>query len=319
MDRRVLLGSVLALSALPLGARAGDFGSYIASLQARAAAAGIPQDIIDQTTQGLVPNADVLRLDKHQPEFTETWATYSSHVLNPTRVAAGRAKAAEDANLLAAVTSQFGIASAALLGIWGIETNFGKTQGNFDVIQALATLAWDRNSSYFTGEAVAAMQIVANGQAPADRLIGSYAGAMGQPQFMPSVYLSTAVSFAGNGRPDIWTNDADSLASMGNYLAKAGWLPGEPSSEPVLAPADLNLAETGRKHEHTIGYWLRLGVQRLPGAPSVRQDSPAALLLPDGIGGEAFLLYRNFGVIRKYNPSDFYALAVGALGRMALV
>ncbi len=308
----------MALSALPRAARAEDFTSYIAALQARAAAAGIPQDVIDQTTQGLLPNADVLRLDKHQPEFTQTWATYSAHVLNPTRVAAGRAKAAEDLNLLAAVTSQFGVSSGALLGIWGIETNFGKTQGNFDVIQALATLAWDRNSSYFTGEAVAAMQIVANGQAPADRLIGSYAGAMGQPQFMPSVYLSTAISFAGTGKPDIWTNDADSLASMGNYLAKAGWQPDEPSSEPVLAPEGLNLSGTGRKQVRTVGYWVSLGVQRLAGAPSVSEDTPAALLLPDGAGGEAFLLYRNFGVIRKYNPSDFYALAVGALGRMAL-
>lgn len=299
-------------------ARAGDFASYLSALQARAAAAGIPQEVIAQTTAGLVPNADVLRLDQHQPEFTETWATYSSHVLNPARVAAGQDKARAAGSLLAAVTSRFGVAAAPLLGIWGIETNYGKNQGGFGVIDALTTLAWNRNSRYFAGQVISAMQIIANGQAPADKLIGSYAGAMGQPQFMPSVYLSTAISFAGNGRPDIWTSEADSLASMGNYLAKAGWVPGEPSSEPVLAPPHLDVNLTGRQEVRNIGYWNRLGVQRLPGAAAMSAATPAALLLPDGAGGQAFLLYRNFGVIRKYNASDYYALAVGALGSAAL-
>jgi membrane-bound lytic murein transglycosylase B len=318
MDRRGFVGLAVAAGLMPAAARAGDFGAFLAALRARAASAGIPGDLISQTTAGLVPNADVLRLDKHQPEFTETWATYSSHVLNQARVAQGRTKAVEAQNLLAAVTSRFGVAAPALLGIWGIETNYGKTQGSFDVIDALTTLAWDRNSAYFAGQVISAMRIVANGQAPAAKLIGSYAGAMGQPQFMPSVYLSTAVSFTGDGRPDIWTSDADTLASMGNYLAKAGWAPGEPSSEAVLAPVYLDLEMTGRENVRTIGYWTSRGVQRLPGAPLLSDEMPAALLLPDGKGGQAFLIYRNFKVIRKYNASDYYALAVGALGRMAL-
>ncbi|MDE8348043.1 MAG: lytic murein transglycosylase [Acidocella sp.] len=318
MDRRIFLATGIAASLLPMAARARDFASYLAGLQARAAAAGIPRDVITQTTGALVPNADVLRLDKHQPEFTETWETYSSHVLNQARVAAGQAKAAEAANLLAAVTSRFGVASGVLMGIWGIETNYGKTQGDFGVIDALVTLAWDRQSSYFGGEAIAAMKIIAAGQAPADKLIGSYAGAMGQPQFMPSVYLSTAVAFSGDGRPDIWSSDADTLASMANYLAKDGWRPDEPSSESVLVPPGINLAMTGRQNQRTIGYWTSRGVQRLPGAPRLSNEMPAALLLPDGAGGQAFLVFPNFSVIRRYNPSDFYALAVGALGRMAL-
>ncbi|MDE8343333.1 MAG: lytic murein transglycosylase [Acidocella sp.] len=318
MDRRVFLATGVAAAMLPVAARADDFTNYVARLQARAAAAGIPQDIIAQTTGTLVPNADVLRLDKHQPEFTETWATYSSHVLNQTRVAAGQAKAAEASNLLAAVTSRFGVASGVLLGIWGIETNYGKTQGDFGVIDALVTLAWDRESSYFAGEAIAAMKIIAGGQAPADKLIGSYAGAMGQPQFMPSVYLSTAVAFSGDGRPDIWSSDADTLASMANYLAKDGWRPDEPSSESVLVPSNIDPAMTGRQNQRTIGYWTSRGVQRLPGAPLMSNETPAALLMPDGADGQAFLVFRNFSVIRRYNPSDFYALAVGALGRMAL-
>jgi membrane-bound lytic murein transglycosylase B len=315
MDRRALLTGISLSLALPRMARAADFYSFLAALQARALAAGIPQGIVYQTTQNLTPNAAVLKLDRHQPEFTETWAEYSSHVLSATRIAAGQEKAAESVSLLAAVTSRFGVDAAALLGIWGIETNYGKSQGDFNVIDALTTLAWDRNSRYFSGQVISAMQIIANGQAPAQNLIGSYAGAMGQPQFMPSIYLSTAISFTGNGQPDIWNSDADSLASMANYLAKDGWQPGLPSSEPVLAPASIDPDNTGRENMQTIGYWEGQGVQRLPGAADLPDDTQAALLLPDGAGGQAFLVYANFSVIRRYNASDYYALAVGALGR----
>jgi membrane-bound lytic murein transglycosylase B len=182
----------------------------------------------------------------------------------------------------------------------------------------LTTLAWDRRSTYFGGEVIAAMRIIARGDAPMEKLLGSYAGAMGQPQFMPSVYLSTAVSFAGTGQPDIWSNDSDSVASIANYLARAGWQPGLPSSEPVLAPPGLDLGMTGRENVRTIDFWESQGVQRLPGGADLPGATPAALLLPDGAGGQAFLIYANFHAIRKYNPSDFYALCVGALGRMVV-
>jgi membrane-bound lytic murein transglycosylase B len=318
MFRRSLLALFPALPLLPASAAAGDFGNFLARLRARALARGIPQAVVDETTASLVPNTDVLELDRHQPEFTLTWAQYSSRVLNAGRIGQGRTKAQSSSSLLAAITSQFGIDTGPLLGIWGIETNYGTSQGNFDVIDALVTLAWDRNSSFFAGEAISAMRIVANGQAPATKLIGSYAGAMGQPQFMPSVYLSTAVSFTGSSQPDIWASDADSLASMANYLAKAGWQPGQPSSEAVLLSGAIDVSETGRENVRTIGYWLSRGVQRLPGAPDLPVQTPAALLLPDGAGGQVFLIFPNFRVIRRYNPSDFYALAVGALGRIIL-
>ncbi len=314
----MILSSVPALPLLPRLARADDFQAFLSRVRARARARGIPQSVIDETTAGLVPNADVLQLDRHQPEFTLTWAQYSARVLNAGRIAQGQAKARSARSLLAAVTSQSGVDSGPLLGIWGIETNYGTTQGDFDVIDALMTLAWDRDSAYFAGQAISAMRIVANGDAPARKLIGSYAGAMGQPQFMPSVYLSTAISFTGSGQPDIWNSDADTLASMANYLTRAGWRPAEPSSEPVLAPSGLDIAATGRENFRSLGFWLARGVQRLPGAPEVDLNTQAALLLPDGAGGEAFLVYPNFVVIRRYNASDYYALAVGALGRMAL-
>ena len=318
MQRRALLAALPVSLALPRAARATDFASFLASLPARAAADGIPSSVIAATTANLTPNAEVLRLDQHQPEFTETWATYSSHVLNQGRIQEGVTAFQNSQSLLAAVTSRFGVGAGPLLGIWGIETNYGTTQGDFNVIDALTTLAWDRGSSFFSGQVISAMRIVADGDAPAATLIGSYAGAMGQPQFMPSVYLSTAITFSGSGTPDIWNSNADTLASMANYLAKAGWAPGQPSSEPVLAPPNIDAALTGRAHFSTLDFWLGQGVQRLPGAAPLPGDSAAALLLPDGPAGEAFLIYANFRVIRRYNASDYYALAVGALGRMIL-
>lgn len=317
MLRRSLITSLALAPALPRVAWAGGFGSFLRNLKARALAAGIPGAIVQQALANLTPNATVLKLDKHQPEFTETWATYSSHVLSATRIANGQTKYAGTQNLLAAITSRFGVAAGALLGIWGLETNYGATQGDFNVIDALATLAWDRDSHFFAGEAISAMRIIANGDAPDSALIGSYAGAMGQPQFMPSVYLSTAVSFSGDGAPDIWTSDADSLASMANYLAKAGWRTGEPSSEPVYAKLS-SAAGTGRENVRTLSYWQSFGVQRLPGAAPLPADFPTALLLPDGPGGAAFFIYPNFAAIRRYNPSDYYALATAALGRSIL-
>jgi membrane-bound lytic murein transglycosylase B len=319
MQRRLLLTGLSMISVLPRAAWAQpDFASFLAALQARAVSAGIPAAIVRQTTGSLVPNQQVLKLDHHQAEFTMTWAEYSSHVLSQTRIAKGQAKAAASQPLLAAIVSRFGVSAEALLGIWGVETNYGANQGSFEVIDALTTLAWDRQSKFFGTQVIDAMRIIANGDAPAASLLGSYAGAMGQPQFMPSVYLSTAVSFSGSGAPDIWNSDADSLASMANYLAKAGWRSDEPSSEPVQAPDSINASNTGRKNVRTIAYWKAQGVRRLPGAAELPGSTPAALLLPDGAGGQAFLVYTNFSVIRRYNPSDFYALVVGALGRTVL-
>jgi membrane-bound lytic murein transglycosylase B len=308
---------MLPLLLLPRGTQAADFASFVAGLQARAAAQGIPDDIIQAQLGKLTPNAEVLKLDHHQAEFTLTWAEYSSHVLSAARVTAGQAKAQSAASILAAITSEYGVEAGVLLGIWGIETNFGVSQGGFNVVDALTTIAWDRGGGFFATQVLDALRIIADGDAPGGQLMGSYAGAMGQPQFMPSVYLTTAVAFAGNGPADIWGSDADSLASMANYLVKAGWEPGLPSSEPVYCPPNFNVAATGRENVQTVTYWEQYGVQRL-GASAVPESTPAALLLPDGAGGQAFLIYANFRVVRKYNPSDFYALAVGALGRMVL-
>lgn len=316
MLRRTLLAGLGGALALPgIGLAQGSFDVFLAQLRRRALAEGIPASVVSMTTDGLAPNQKVLQLDHHQPEFTLTWAEYSSRVLTQTRIETGRQKFGAVRAISTEITNRYGVQASIMLGIWGLETNFGANQGDFRVIDALATLSWERGSHYFSNEAIKAMQIIAMGDAPASHLLGSYAGAMGQPQFMPSTYLTTAVSFDGNHAPDIWHSDADALASMANYLARAGWQPGAPSSEAVLLGNGPDVGQTGRQYIQTIGYWEQLGVQRLPGALPLPADTPAALLLPDGPQGQAFLVFRNFYAIRRYNASDFYALAVGALGR----
>lgn len=315
--RQIMMG--LGLTALGIApAKAQDYGAFLSALRARALARGIPANIADAALDGLTPNQKIMKLDQHQAEFTMTWAEYSARVVSAARIKEGRGHALSEANLLAAVRSRFGVGADALLGIWGIETNFGANQGDFQVIDALATLSYLRGSTYFGNEAIAAMRIAAIGDQTLNRLIGSYAGAMGQPQFMPSVYLSTAVSFTGKGRPDIWSNDADSLASIGNYLARAGWQSNLPSSEAVLAPPQFPASMASRSNMKPLAQWLQMGLRRLPGHASLPADTQCALLLPDGAGGEAFLVYHNFSVIRRYNPSDFYALAVGIIGRLCV-
>jgi membrane-bound lytic murein transglycosylase B len=183
------------------------------------------------------------------------------------------------------------------------------------VVEALATLAWEgRRSSFFRPELIAALRILDHGDVTPARMTGSYAGAMGQPQFMPTSYLRYAVDFEGNGRRDIWTSKPDVLGSIANYLANSGWRGGEPWGEPVTLPSNFDTASVGREYRRPVGEWLRLGVRAANGAALARRDMQAAVLLPDGASGDAFLVYANFGAIRRYNPSDFYALAVGLLG-----
>ena len=183
------------------------------------------------------------------------------------------------------------------------------------MIEALATLAADgRHDGFFRTELLAALRILDHGDITLARMTGSYAGAMGQPQFMPSSYLTYAVDFDGTGRRDIWDNRNDALASMANYLAKSGWQAGEPWGQLVRVPAGFDAGPNGRDDRRSLGAWGRLGVTRADGAGFSRAEVLGAVVMPDGVGGEAYMTYGNFGVIRLYNPSDLYALSVGLLG-----
>ena len=211
---------------------------------------------------------------------------------------------------------RFSVDPGVITGIWGLESSFGTGMGDFHVVEALATLAWEgRRASFFRGELLAALRILDHGDVAPARMFGSYAGAMGQPQFMPSSYLRYAVDFEGDGRRDIWTSKPDVFGSIANYLAQSGWRGGE-----ALGPGGDAVGEFrpngDRPRQPQTGRRLgaaRACARRMAGrwrAPILQ----AALVLPDGPAGDAFLVYANFGAIRRYNPSDYYALVVGLLG-----
>jgi membrane-bound lytic murein transglycosylase B len=318
LTRRSLLAAVPAAVPLVAGGPAfaapdASFTSFLAGMGAEARRAGIRQRTLDRAFAGLAPNPRVIELDRHQPEFTMTWPQYRSRIVSPTRIARGRALYAQHRALLDAVTGRYHVAPGVIMGIWGIESNYGESSGNFNVIQSVATLAWDgRRAAFFRGELLSALKIIDAGDIAPERMLGSYAGAMGQPQFMPDDFLHFAVDWDGKGRRDLWTNLGDVFASVANYLAKSGWSDRVAWGEPVNLPAGFDSALAGRDKRRPVAEWVRLGVAV---AGRVPPETPAAVILPGGAGGEAFLAYHpNFLAIRRYNPSDFYCLSVGLIG-----
>lgn len=317
LARRSLLASSAVLASLGAStARATDsFVGFVAGLRADARRSGISDYTLQQALGGLQPNAKVLELDRHQPEFTMTWDRYRATRVSDQRIANGRDALRQSRAWVQAAAARFGVDPGVIVGIWGLESNYGGYTGGFGVVEALATLAWEgRRASFFRPELLSALRILDHGDVTAPRMTGSYAGAMGQPQFMPSSYLRYAVDLDGDGRRDIWDSRADVLGSIANYLARSGWRPGEPWGQAVRVPADFDASLAGRENRRSLGEWMRLGVAPGRGGRFARPDAPAALVMPDGAGGEAFVTFANFAVIRRYNPSDFYVLAVGLLG-----
>ena len=316
LTRRVCLAAPLA--SLPFTAAAKDpFGVFVAGVRAEAVRAGVRGATVDAAFEGVQPNPKVMELDHHQPEFTLTWAQYRQRVLPQSRLDLARETYAKEQGQLADITARYGADSRVVMGIWGLESGFGAHTGTYRIVEALATLAYDgRRAGYFRGELLNALRILDAGDVSPHAMTGSWAGAMGQPQFMPSSYLHYAVDADGDGRRDIWTDRADVFGSVANYLAKCGWRAGEPWGQAVRVPAGL-AGRTGREVVRTLGAWQALGVRRADGRPFSRADVRGAVVMPDGEGGEAFMVYANFNVIRRYNPSDYYALAVGLLGAAA--
>jgi membrane-bound lytic murein transglycosylase B len=311
--------SLLAAPAMVLAARAhaatGSFQSFLTGLRTDARRAGITPATLDRALAGLQPNSKVLERDQHQPEFTMTWAQYRALLITDQRIANGRVAFAQNRDLLGRVRERFAVDPGVIVGIWGLESSFGGGMGDFRVVEALATLAWEgRRASFFRGELIAALRILDHGDVTPGRMLGSYAGAMGQPQFMPSSYLRYAVDFDGDGRRDIWTSKPDVLGSIANYLASSGWRSGESWGQAVTLPANFDASQAGRDNRRAVGDWARVGVRAADGHALAPAGMPAAVVLPDGTGGDAFLVYANFAAIRRYNPSDYYALVVGLLG-----
>jgi membrane-bound lytic murein transglycosylase B len=313
LTRRAALVSSLPAAFAGTARAVGSFESFVAGVYAEASTQGIRRDVLDAAFAGVTPNQKVIEKDQKQAEFTMTWTRYRALVISDKRITDGRAAVAASRALFAQVEGRFGVGAPVVAGIWGLESSFGVETGNYKVIEALATLAWEgRRASFFRPELMAALKILNNGDITPARMTGSYAGAMGQPQFMPTSYLRLAVDFDGDGRRDIWGSKADVLGSIANYLNRSGWRPGESWGQPVRVPPGTIAA--GRDVKRPLNEWARQGITPVSGRWAASGDAPSALIAPDGPGGETFLVHSNFAAIRRYNPSDFYAIAVGLIG-----
>jgi membrane-bound lytic murein transglycosylase B len=280
---------------------------------------GISPATLAQAFDGLSPNPKVIELDGRQPEFSQTFWRYLDGAISETRVAKGRALMQQNARLLAELERTYGVPGRYLVAFWGMETDFGHNTGDFSVVRSLATLAYDgRRGAYFRGEMFDALTILDHGDIDNAHMTGSWAGAMGQTQFMPSAFLRYAVDQDHDGRKNIWTSVPDALGSVANYLKLLGWdgthgwgseVAVPPRFDAALASLDTDAAETVKP----VAQWSALGVRRADGGPLPASAEPAALILPAGIGGPAFLVHGDYRVILKYNRSTFYAIAVGYL------
>jgi membrane-bound lytic murein transglycosylase B len=313
--RRFLLASAVpAVLSAPAFAVPGDsFHSFLNEVRADARRAGIRPATLDRAFADVSVNQKVLDRDHHQPESTMTWARYRGLLITDKRITEGRQAVAANRALFQLVEQRYGVSTGVIAGIWGLESSFGAGMGDFRVVEALATLAWDgRRASFFRGELMAALKILDHGDVAPGQMTGSYAGAMGQPQFMPSSYLRYAVDFEGHGRRDIWTSRPDVLASIANYLAQSGWRPGQTWGQAVTVPASVDIQ--GRDAKRTLSDWTQAGVRPVAGRWAATADTMAGLVAPDGPGGDTFVAFGNFAAIRHYNPSDYYAIAVGLIG-----
>jgi membrane-bound lytic murein transglycosylase B len=305
-----------ALAAVAPGARAAtqSFDAFLEGVRADAQRSGLSSVTLQRALSGIRPNQRVLELDRRQPEFTQTWEQYRDARVSQTRIDGGRRAFSDNRTTLEAVQARFSVPAKVVIAIWGLETNYGGFTGNFNVVESLATLAWDgRRSAYFRNELMAALRILDSGHVTPERMRGSWAGAMGHPQFMPSNFDRLAVDMDGDGRRDIWDSRPDALGSIAHYLARSGWREEELWGREVVLPPGFNPEDARRENTRPLRDWVRMGLRRPDGAALPPLDLQTAILLPGGAGGQAFAVYPNFNVIRRYNPSNFYALVVGML------
>ena len=290
------------------------FPSWVAGLRDEALSSGISAATFERALGSVEPLPRVIELDRRQPEGTISFATYVSRVVSPARIAAGRRHMAENAALLQQIQQRYHVQPRFIVALWAVESSFGQSAGDTPTIPALATLAYDgRRSRFFRGELLAALRILERGAIAPERMRGSWAGAMGQCQFMPSSYLKYAVSFEGSGQPDIWSSRGDVLASIANYLAKVGWSDRGTWGREVTLPANFDAGLIDLKVKKPIGSWAKLGVRRADGGALPAAALSASLVRPDGGGGRAFLVYDDYRTLMDWNRSTYFATSIGLL------
>jgi membrane-bound lytic murein transglycosylase B len=291
-----------------------SFETWLQEFRSQALAERISAATLDAALAGLAPLEEVIARDRKQPEFTLDFRSYLTRVASQSRIEEGKRVLAEHNELVRAVGSRYGIPPSLLVAVWGVESNYGRTQGDFPVIQALATLAYDgRRGAMFRRELLNALRILDQGHVELGAMRGSWAGAMGQLQFMPSTFIDYAKDGDGDGRKNIWGSAADALESAANFMS-AGWRAATRWGRQVRLPDRFDLSLAGLGKTRSLAQWQALGV-RLPGGEALPGENlQASLILPmDGSREPAFLVYQNYRAIMRWNRSHFFALAVGHL------
>ena len=292
-----------------------EFNTWLETLKIEARSKGISQSTIESSLSGIKPIPRVIELDRKQPEFTLTFKEYLRRVVSDRRIRIGKAKLVEHEKLLAEITIKYGVQPRYIIALWGIETDFGRITGGFPVISSLATLAYDgRRSKFFRKELFLALKIVDKGHITAKDMLGSWAGAMGQNQFMPSSFHAYAVDYNRDGSKDIWKTLPDIFASIANYLSKSGWQGDQTWGRAVRLPDKFSSKLLGRKIKKGLNQWHELGVRKLSGKDLPKRNLISSIIRPEkGMVGPAFVVYHNYGVILKWNRSNYFATAVGTL------
>lgn len=305
-------GRVAAAADAPLS-EAG-FRAWVAAFSTRAAAEGISADTLTRAFDGVALNRRVIERDRNQSEFSRTLWDYLDSAASPARISNGRTALAEWRQTLAGIERDFGVEAEIVAAIWGLESAYGSFRGDVAIIEAMATLAYEgRRRDFFETQLMAALRIIEAGDISPENMRGSWAGAMGHTQFMPTSFLEHAVDRNGDGRRDIWgENPADALASTAAYLSANGWVYGQPWGLEVVLPEGFDYARSGENVHEDATYWTELGVRLADGGP-VPEHGPSSILLPGGHDGVALVIYENFHVIEAYNPADAYVIGVGHL------
>lgn len=291
-----------------------SFQRWIDGFRGRALAQGISPTVFDRAFRGVKYNTDVIQKDRNQSEYTKQIWDYLDSAASPTRVKNGQEALRKHRRQLDAIEAKYGVEKEVVAAIWGLESAYGEHRGDIPIIEALATLAFDgRRGQFFEGQLIDALKILQAGDVAPRHMTGSWAGAMGHTQFIPSSYLAFAVDFTGDGKRDIWSEDpSDALASTAAYLARHGWVKGQPWGMEVKLPRGFNHALANRKILKMPSDWAALGVTDINGRP-VRDYGSASILLPAGAQGAAFMIFKNFSVIERYNVADAYVIGVGHL------
>lgn len=307
------LAGPLNLSATAEGTTGAAFKRYVKSLWPAASRAGVSRSTFDDATEGLSPDPEVLERANWQPEFKLKPGEYVERLVSGERITLGQAMLREHEQDFAAIEKRYGVSRYILAAIWGVESNFGTKPGKQNVVRSLATLGYEgRRRSFGRKQLIAALRIIERGDIVPAGMTGSWAGAMGHTQFIPTTYNAYAVDFTGDGKRDIWNSTSDALASTANYLKKSGWKSSETWGYEVELPSGFNRKLIGRATK-SAARWQKLGVRRVRGLPFARPSDRGYLYSPEGSKGPSFLIIRNFKALKRYNNADLYALAVGHL------